>query len=241
VELLMVIVIIGVLVALIMPALTAARGESDRITCQNHLKQLALGVQMYAADNEGKLPENAPGSPPERSWVGGNMLIPREATNQVLLRQGKLFQYASSARVYHCPGDHSQTNGAARVRSYSMNSWVGGRYMENYGQRVRYRTFVRESELTAAGPSGIWLVIDEHERSINDAWFFVTMDDNQPFSSFPATRHNRAYSLNFGDGHVELFKFHDPESISLDAGQGPERFSPKNADWLRLKQVTTLR
>jgi hypothetical protein len=120
-----------------------------------------------------------------------------------------------------------------------MNSWLGSRYLETSQFRSEYRTFVRESELAAAGPALIWLILDEHEASIDDAWFPVTMNDAYPFGSFPATRHDKGYGLNFGDGHAENYKLRDPQSAFF--GSQGFRFDARNSDWIRLKRCTTVK
>ncbi|HET6881384.1 MAG TPA: DUF1559 domain-containing protein [Pirellulales bacterium] len=61
VELLVVIAIIGLLVALLLPAVQRAREAGNRNTCQNNLKQIALGIQLFN-DNFKKFPAAGEGT-----------------------------------------------------------------------------------------------------------------------------------------------------------------------------------
>jgi len=238
IELLIVIAIIALLAAMILPALSVAQAKGKQLACLNNLKQLALCAQMYTADNAGKLPQNFPSYPDQftNTWVRGNMKVPNDSTNQSLIQQGMLFPYGNQVPLYRCPADPSRTGGLPRLRSYSMNSWMGSRYMETAGEQA-YRTFVGDSELALAGPARLWMIIDEHELSIDDAWFLVTMNDSQPFANYPATRHARGYPLAFADGHLEAYHLRDPRSALL--GTEGAQFSAFNSDWIRLKQATT--
>src|SRR5437667_12204191 len=56
IELLVVIAIIAILAGLLLPALARAKAKAKRIQCVNQLKQIGIGLRLWANDNEGKFP-----------------------------------------------------------------------------------------------------------------------------------------------------------------------------------------
>lgn len=71
VELLVVIGIIGVLAALLMPALNRAKGKANDTKCISNLRQIGIALSTYADENQGKLPfaERRPTTPVDPSHV----------------------------------------------------------------------------------------------------------------------------------------------------------------------------
>jgi prepilin-type N-terminal cleavage/methylation domain-containing protein len=118
VELLVVIAIIGILIALLLPAVQAARESSRRAHCSNNLKQLGLGFHNYE-DTYKRFPHGGQGiqqqrthSPPvtgaittgrEQQWGWAYQILPYmemqslwEEPNQDLIR-------ATMVPGYFCP------------------------------------------------------------------------------------------------------------------------------------------
>src|SRR5690606_3268857 len=95
-----------------------------------------------------------------------------------------------------------------RIRSMSMNNWVGGPGWANSGPwrpqtGTGWKVYTQFSDMIDPGPAGTWVFLDEREDSINDGYFVVDMAGypNQPARSkivdYPASYHNKAGGLSF--------------------------------------------
>jgi prepilin-type N-terminal cleavage/methylation domain-containing protein len=251
IELLVVMAVIALLAALLLPALSNAKINASRVYCLNNLRQLEAAGQMYAADNAGNLAQNVAFVLEQNpffgtnAWVYGNMKNENDATNVLAIKRGEMYSYIPQPKAYQCPADFTVDRGLRRVRSYSMNSWIGSAEMEEQEQQTLYRVFLNDRDLAASSPSSIWVIIDEHVGTLDDGWFLVTMDDSRPFVNLPGTRHQNAYGLNFADGHAEIYhvrtavtRIAELQSQAFDEILLPQ-ITRTNTDWLKLKRVTT--
>lgn len=127
IELLTVIAVIGLLLALLMPALSRARGSAERAQCISQLKQMMQATIHYAGLHDGRMP------PAYRRDVSTGLTdawdlstVVRDGKPEVV--PGLLWQGVGDARIQQCPSFHGQANWVLDPHSgYNYNSsYLGG-------------------------------------------------------------------------------------------------------------------
>jgi prepilin-type N-terminal cleavage/methylation domain-containing protein len=204
-------------------------------------------------------------------WVLGRMdLAPSwtdnyEYTGSGLIKASVMYPYVNSAGVYRCPADISTAeNGSAvaqntgaypygngsgnaspRVRSISMNAWMGpgnalGNAEQGYGSGTSTYQSLFNKLADILKPASSIVLMDENPSTINDGfWLNWSGPSVTDWTDIPATYHNRANGISFADGHADIHTWHDGSIMGqlpeyYDAGSGAQpQDKGKDLNWVQ--------
>lgn len=198
-ELLMVVAIIGILAALLLPALSKSRSKAHQIQCVGNLRQLGLGLQNFVADNHA-YPSAFAGTNSDNpgTWIiqleRGGFGISKLRTN--------LFE----AGVWHCPSAPRSRPGQIRA-SYGYNAYgvlpIGNHTnaLGLLGHLVsKAELFAPIGESEVVKPSEMMAIGDSHSGGVD---FMRQQLDYLDQNGRASSRHQGKANVVLCDGHVE--------------------------------------
>lgn len=155
VELLVVIAIIGVLVALLLPAVQSARESSRRSQCLNNLKQIALAMHNHH-DTIGGLPPANPGVSPY--WGQGSWQVPVMPFTEAAALKDLYYDYgvASGRNYYHIDNIKGATGKTLRFWICPSDGGTNNRGWPGGGNSVTYHNYVVNFGNTSVDESVNW-------------------------------------------------------------------------------------
>ncbi|MBI1178144.1 hypothetical protein GC207_11980 [bacterium] len=229
-DLLIVAALISWVAVLQVPLLGNTKSGGQATVCADNLRRLIQAWTMYADDHDGRIvPNNASGlldGAPRETWAGGwldystsldnlnaRYLVDPTFRSTWIHVSGLLGPYLKSdASVFKCPSDSSTTTVFGRiwprVRSVSMNSWMGGGV---WAGETQFEVFFKLADITQPEPAKALVILDEREDSINDSTFLINMITN--LVDVPAYYHDGGANLSFADGHVETHIWTDQRTV----------------------------
>jgi prepilin-type N-terminal cleavage/methylation domain-containing protein len=244
IELLVVIAIIAILAAVLLPVLAAAKNRALQAQCINNTKELQIGWELYATDNQDYMVPNSPyGYPANESWCPNatttradmNWLSTFGNTNIAVFANTILAPYMSQQYgVYRCPADIWPSQNGFRIRDYSMQGQVGNLYSK--GSKASGKgtlaenpdgiAYVKLTDIKSSpGPSDIIVFLEEHPNSLlnddsaSDVFDGYLQVDNNPtdqgsFPDVPGSNHHWLCGMSFADGHAEMHKWLTPGIVT---------------------------